>query len=92
MCLRAAEGDDGDYHSPKSVSESVASGYFSATESNASGLPVRSCLSHCFGDRLLRFLTVLEVAIPLHWWQIVVCTDEKLMTLVWWKKQQLLYS
>jgi len=39
-----SEGDDGDYHSPKSVSESVASGYFSATESNASGLPVRTLL------------------------------------------------
>ena len=36
-----SEGDDGDYHSPKSASESVASGYFSATESNASGLPAR---------------------------------------------------
>ena len=41
-CLpSSAEGDDGEYHSPKSVSESIASGYFSATESTASGMPLR---------------------------------------------------
>ena len=44
-CNLVAEGDDGEYHSPKSVSESVASGYFSATESNASGMPLRGARS-----------------------------------------------